>query len=123
MARSGSNRSLVLDKINFDVAVDSDFDRKPPQTIEAQATSGKPNFKVTKENPNVESVDIIADSTDRENVLELAEATESFDIAYVNSEGSSYTGKGFITITADNTQDNKISIMLLPENGFTAIIV
>lgn len=120
---SGSIRSLVLDKINFDVAVDSDFDRKPPQKIEAQATSGKTNFKVTKENPNVESVDIIADATDRENILDLAAATESFDIAYTNEGGSSYTGKGRITITADNTQDNKISIMLLPENGFTAIIV
>ncbi len=120
---SGSIRSLVLDKINFDVAVDSDFDRKPTQTIEAQPTSGKTNFKRTKENPNVESVDIIADGTDRENILELAESVPSFDIAYTNAEGDSYTGKGLITITADNTQDNKISIMLLPENGFTAIIV
>lgn len=123
MARSGSIRSVVLDKVNYDVAADSDFDRKPPQTIEAQETSGKTNFKVTKENPMVESVDIIADGVDRQSLLALSAEVASFDMAYVTSNGDAYTGKGFISITADGTQDAKMSIILMPENGWTAVVV
>lgn len=123
MSRSGTIRQVVLDKVNYDVAADSDFDRKPPQTIEAQATSGSPNIKATKQNPDVESVDIIADGVDRETILDLAASTESFDMAYVTANGDTYTSKGFINITADGTQDAKISIMMIPENDWTAIVV
>ena len=123
MARSGSIRSIVLDKVNYDVAADSDLDRKPPQTIEAQETSGKTNFKFTKENATVESVDIIADGVDRESILELAAQVPTFDMAYVTANGDTYTGKGLISITADNTADAKMSIMMMPENGWTAVTV
>jgi len=123
MARSGSIRQVVLDKVNHFVAADSDFDRKPGQTVEAQATSGSPNFKETKQNEDVESVDIITDGVGREIILDLAKSTDTFDLAYVTANGDTYTGKGFINITADGTQDAKMTIMMLPENGWTTVVV
>ena len=123
MARSGSIRSIQLDNVNYDVAADSDFDRKPPQTVEAQATSGTPNMKVTKQNDDVDSVDIIADSVDRATILDLAAVTAAFGMSYTTAEGASFMSEGFINITADGTQDAKMTIMLLPTNGWTAIVV
>ena len=120
MSRSGPIRQLILDGVNYRVSGDSDFDRKPTQTVESQATSGDPNFKYAKTNPDIEPVDIIVDGIDRENILDLSESVIDFGMAYVDSNGNTYTAEGVISITADNTQDAKMTIMMLPKNGWTA---
>lgn len=123
MSITGSIRDLKLNNISFVVSADSDFDRKPENTKESQATSGRPNIKITKQNPDVDSVDIIADGTDREIILDLNREIVPFNINYTDASGTAQTGIGWINITADNTQDGKITIMLIPQDPWTAIVV
>lgn len=121
MSRSGTPKALKLDKQNYRLAADVDFDRKPAQTKEVQATTGKRNVKVIKQNEDIEGVDIIVDADQRETVLALASADLPFDISYTNAAARSYTGKGEIDITADGTSDGKMTITLIPENGWELI--
>jgi len=123
MSITGSIRDLNLDNISFVVAADSDFDRKPGNTKESQATSGDPNIKITKQNEDVDSVDLIVNGVDRQNILDLDKAIIPFNINYTDAEGTAQTGLGLITITADGTQDGKMTIMLLPTSGWQAIVV
>lgn len=121
---SGSIRQLSLNKINYRVAADSDLSRTTGKFAkEIQATSGSPNVKLTKQIEMVEGVDIIVDGADRENLRDLANRIDFFDMAYVDSDGNAYTSSGAITITADGTADAKMTITLLPVADWTPIIV
>jgi type 1 fimbria pilin len=123
MSRSGTPKALKLDKQNYRLAADVDFDRKPGTALESQATSGAPNFKALKQNEDIEGVDIIVSAAQRASIERLASADNAFDISYTDARGNSYTGKGFINIKADGTADAKMTITLMPENGWELILV
>ena len=123
MSRSGTPKALKLDKQNYRLAADVDFDRKPGTVLESQPTSGSPNFKAMKQNEDIEGVDIIVSASQRASITSLAAYDNSFDISHTDAGGNSYTGKGFINITADGTADAKMTITLMPENGWELILV
>ena len=124
MAISGTIRQVILDKINYDVSADTDLSRTTGKfTKEGQATSGATNFKYTKQVEIIEGVDINVSGTQRENIRDLANGTSSFDMAYVTANGDTYTASGQITITGDGTADGKMTLTLIPEGDWVAIVV
>lgn len=124
MANSGTIKQLVLDKINYEVSNDIDLSRISGEfAIEGQATSGDTNFKYTKQVQIIESVDIIIDGVQRENILDLVSLKKDIDMAYVTSNGDSYTASGRVTITGDGTADGKMTLTLIPKGKWVAIVV
>ena len=123
MAQSGTNRSLKIDGENFDIFSDADFDRVAEQIIEMISSTGKSMASVTKQNPNVTGVDILVDGTQRSRIKEIAAGTSDVDLAYTTANGDSYTASGRINITSDTTKEAKITVDLMPVNGWTEILV
>jgi len=123
MAQAGTTRSLKIDGENFDIFGDSDLDRMAVQVTEMIVSTGASMAKVTKQNPNVTGVDILVDGAQRSRILDIAEGTTEVDLAYTTANGDSYTASGRINITSDTTQDAKITVDLMPVQGWTEILV
>lgn len=123
MATSGDNRSLKLDNVDYNAVGGSDFSRKSGYTKEPMVSSGKTTVKRTKQNEDIEGVEILVDGTERENILDLEAQQASFGIAYTTANGDSYTTNGEIAVTGDSTADGKMTISLIPTENWVAIVV
>lgn len=124
MPNTGDIRQLTLDGVNYRVTGGSDFARKTgTYAKEAVPNSGKPDIKYTKQNEDIESVEIQVDGGERENIRDLSNSTSDFDMAYVSANGDTYTNSGQLTITGDSTTDGKMTLTLLPTADWAPIIV
>lgn len=124
MAIAGDVRDLKLDNVTYEVIGGSDLSRKTGKyTKEALPTSGKPIIKVTKQNEDVEGVEVQGSGATRQNIRDLSNRLDDFNIVYIEPDGTVNTGEGQITITADSTQDGKLTITLMPTSGWVAIVV
>lgn len=123
MSISGDNLALSLNRVNYRVSADSDFDRKPRNEKEVESTSGDPNIIIKKTNENIEGVMITVDGAERENLLDLDNTVAPFPFSYTDGASNSYTGECLITIVSDNTQNGKIGITIIPTKKPVAIIV
>lgn len=124
MALTGDVRLVTIGGVDYRVITGADFDRKPPTQIESIATSGDPDFKVTKQNPDVDAVDLSASGAERENLLDAANPRNGdVDLAYVTQNGDTYTGSGRINIVSDNTADAKMTVMMMPKDGWAPAVV
>jgi hypothetical protein len=124
MPNAGDIRRLTLDKVDYRVTGGSDFSRKTGKyTKESVPTSGRPDVKWSKQNEDIEGIEIQVDGTDRENIRDLANRQSDFDMAYVTANGDTYTSSGQITITGDSTADGKMTLTVIPTEKWTAIVV
>ena len=122
MANHGDVRRLTLQSSDQRVTVGADFSRKPKWVKESVSTSGAVDVKWTKQNEDIEGVDIQCSGAERESLTALTEQT-SLDAAYVTAHGDTYTSLVQISITDDSTQDGKVTITIIPLSEWTASVV
>lgn len=124
MALGGDARLVTIGGVDYRVITGADFDRKPPFQIESRSTSGEVDYLVTKQNPDVDAVDLSASGAERENLLDAANPRNGdVDLAYVTQNGDTYTGSGRINIVSDNTADAKMTVMMMPKDGWAPAVV
>ena len=122
MANHGDIRRLTLQSLDQRVTVGSDFSRKPKWIKESVSTSGGVDVKWTKQNEDIEGVEIQCSGAERESLISLT-AELSLDCAYVTTHGDTYTSLVQIFITDDSTQDGKVTITIIPLSDWSPSIV
>ena len=122
MGNHGDIRKLTLQSLDQRVTVGSDFSRKPQWIKESISTSGAVDVKWTKQNEDIEGVEIQCSGAERESVIALTEELQ-LDAAYVTAHGDTYTSLVQIFITDDSTQDGKVTITIIPLSEWTASVV
>lgn len=124
MANTGDIRTLKLDGVAYPVTGGSDFSEKLGDfQKESVPTSGTPDVKFTKQNQDVEGVDVSASGARKENIIDLSNRTDDFDIVYTAPDGTVRMSEGQITITGASTQDGKLTLTLIPTSDWTPIVV
>lgn len=124
MPATGDNRRLTINNIDYRITGGSDFSRKSGRFVKTSVpTSGAPDVKFEQQNQDIEGVEIQTTGTERENIIDVADQVDDVPIAYVNSRGDSYTFEGQVTVTADSTQDGKMTLTLIPTNDIVPIVV
>jgi hypothetical protein len=122
MANHGDIRRLTLQSQDQRVTTGSDFSRKPKWIKESVATSGAVDVKWTKQNEDIEGVEIQCSGAEREALIALTNEA-SLDAAYVTVHGDTYKSTVQIFITDDSTQDGKVTITIIPLSEWSASIV
>ncbi|MEJ2043700.1 MAG: hypothetical protein P8X74_03610 [Reinekea sp.] len=124
MSDSGTIRSVRINKVQYSAAADADLSRTTGKyATEGQATTGDTNMKLTKQVEIVEGVDLVLDAANRENLRTVINNRADVDLEYTIADGSTYTASGRISVSGDVTQDNKVTIMMIPRKSWTPIIV
>ena len=124
MSDSGTIRSVRINKVQYPAAADADLSRVTGQyATEGQATTGDTNMKLTKQVEIVEGVDLVLGAANRQNLIDVINSRTDVDLEYTIADGSTYTASGRISVSGDVTQDNKVTIMMIPRKSWTPIIV
>lgn len=120
---AGSNGTLEIDGISFDVAADANFSVIPTQyENDLVATSGKPMIKKMRRTANVESVVLIANADDREKLKAFNDQKEAYGIAWTNAAGDIYRTTGVIHFESYETEESRCTITLLPREEWAPFI-
>lgn len=119
---SGTPRKLTLNGLPFDFAFDTNITENAGQITEGISTSGRTMYKVTKNIPTREAVTIVADDTDFSSLKNIAEEVEPFPMSYTVASGSVYRNRGLINIENRETEENRVTIMLIPDGEWSEFI-
>jgi len=114
---SGTANGVNIDGIPFDLPFDVDITEEPAVKKEGIPTTGRTMVKKTKNNPN-RAMEIICDDDDYSVLQDLANSDDDISLSYENANGKIYRSEGQISIdTGRTTQENRVSIVLIPTNG------
>ena len=120
---TGTPRKVVLDGITFDVFADANITEiGSAYENENIPTSGKNMLKKIRRSQNRESVVVAANGAERDVLRTLSERTIPFSISYELASGDIYRATGFIEFENRETEENRATIQLLPENEWTAFL-
>lgn len=121
--RAGSNRKFLYNGTSFDVAADANF----TEIITAFensliATSGKNMLKQVKRPTTREGVVLITDGSEREILKDGAESGDNVPMSYTNAAGDTYRCQGQIEIENNETEDNRTTVQILPEDKWSPFL-
>lgn len=117
---SGSNQSLKINSVPYDVAGDADFSEVFSKFLnELVPHSGGASIKQTRRIQETTGVVLIGKPGDKSILKGDAESGVSIPMSYKNANGDKYTGNGTFNIENNTTMDNRISIALLPTGDWT----
>jgi len=120
MSVAGSIRKFSIEGIPYDVAADANISRKPTKVDNDMiATSGKGMRKVTRVTPKAESIDLLVNSEEMEQIKSFAEGLDNVKIDFETADGTVHRCVGQIQIDSHNTEDNKATLVALPEDDWT----
>ena len=121
MSNSGTIRKLVLDGVSYDVPADINitFNRSSFE-IEGVPTTGRTMFKMTRRVPTQEGVVVMTDPAEAEALNDLSERLDSFPIAVTLADNSTYRTTGKINYENWETEENRSSIMIIPDKTVNA---
>lgn len=115
----GSILKVTLDGVTYKAAADSDLAQMNGKfTNEAVVTSGGNMQKKTKRAETVESVDLVTNVLEHEQIVALSQRTAFFPMSYVTADGSVYRATGFIDLERRQTADGKTTIKMIPRYGW-----
>lgn len=118
---SGTPRKVTLDGLTYDVAADTNITiNLSPFEKEGVPTSGRTMFKMTNRVPTAESIPLIADPVEQDTVRQLAERLDSFPMSMTLADGSVYTTVGQINFENVETEENRASIIMIPDQSVGA---
>jgi hypothetical protein len=120
---SGTVRSVTLGGLPYNVAADTNI--SVTMTVWENSRiphSGGSARKMLKRTPTAESVVLILDGSDRENLRLTAEAQTDTTIAFETLAGDSYQATGSIEVENWETEDNRVTCILQPADEWTAFV-
>lgn len=120
---SGTVRSVNIAGLSYTVMGEASFST-PMSVWEVSMTpsSGDAMKKMIKRVPVVESVDLLLDGSDRENLRQTSEGIANYTLSYETLAGDLYSATGSVNIESWTTEDNKVTVQLLPIGKWTASV-
>lgn len=120
---SGTVRAVSIAGLSYNIMGEASFS-SPMSVWEVSRTpgSGTSMKKMVKRVPVVESVDLMLDGSDRENLRLTAEGIPDVTLSYETLEGDLYSATGSVNIESWTTDDNKVTVQLQPADGWTASV-
>jgi len=117
---SGSNRKLTVEGISFNVAADANFTEMVSRFENSIIpTSGKGMRKMVRRVTTTEGVVLVTNSADRATLKSFSEALDLLQLTYVNAAGDTYRCTGALEIENNETEENRTSCQLLPQDDWT----
>ena len=77
-------------------------------------------FKMTIRTPTAEGIPIVAEPTEQEDLRTLAARLESFPMSVTLADGSVYRSTGRVNFENVETEENRASMMLIPDRSIDA---
>jgi hypothetical protein len=120
---AGTNREFTVEGISFRVAGDANFSEIITQFENAMIpTSGQAMRKMTKRIPARESVVLITNAAERQDLLAFAESLDDLKFSYTNAAGDVYKCEGALEIEANETEENRTTCQVLPRGEWTVFL-
>jgi hypothetical protein len=116
----GSLRDFQVNGISYRVAFDANlteiFTKFENSLI---ATSGLSMRKMMKRVPSREGMVLITNSAEREQLKLFAESTEDLEMSYTTAAGDTYSAVGTFEIENNESEENRTTLQLLPNDDWT----
>lgn len=115
MSKSGTPRKVTLDGQTFNVAADANFAQTPAVTTEGVRHTGGTMMKTTLNVENLESVTVIADGQEYEDLKSLGKRDINFPMSYELASGDVYRAVGLINLDNRETEENRVDLTAIPD--------
>ena len=120
---AGSPRNLNLNGVPYRIMADANISEIGSQfENESIPTSGTNMRKMTKRSENRESVVVAANADERDQLKALADQTSSFTISYETAAGDVYRTVGFIEFENRETEENRATLTLMPNDTWSTFV-
>jgi hypothetical protein len=120
MSVAGSVRKFTIEGISYDVAADANISRKPTKVDNDMIpTSGVGMRKITRVTPKAEAIDLLVNSEEMEQIKSFAEDLENVKVDIETADGTVHRCVGAIQVDAHETEENKATVVVLPEDDWT----
>lgn len=118
---SGTLRKVTIDGISYDAAFDANVTLNlSPYETEGVPTSGRTMFKKMLRSPNAESVVLVVSPVEQDTLRQAAERLDTYPMSVTLADGSVYTTVGQINFENVETEENRASIMIIPDRAIGA---
>jgi hypothetical protein len=118
MSVSGTIRKVTLNGITYDVPADINitFNRSNYET-EGMATSGRTLYKKTRRVQTMESVVLITDPSEAEQIEAAANGLADVTMAVELADGTVYRSAGQINYGSFESEENRSNLTLIPNKS------
>jgi hypothetical protein len=124
---TGTVNRVVINGVSYDVPADINITfNRSSFTIEGIPTSSKTILKYTRRTPTMESVILMTNPEEAEQLNEVAETLADATIAVELADGTTYRTTGRINYENMETEENRSAITIIPaqtKNAWTPVIV
>lgn len=118
---SGSVKKFTVEGVPFRVSADTNVSRKPTNVENDMIpSSGKGMRKVTRVTPKAEGFNLLVNAEEVEELKSFAESLDNVKVSYETAAGDLYRCVGQIEMEAHETEENKVTVTVLPEEDWTA---
>jgi hypothetical protein len=118
---SGSIRKFTIEGIPFRVSADTNVSRKPTNVENDMIpTSGNSMQKKTKVTPKAEGFNLIVNEEEAETIKSFAEGLDIIKVSYETANGSVYRCEGQIEAEAHESEENKMTVTVMPDGDWTS---
>jgi hypothetical protein len=115
MAVSGSIQKATIDSVTYYVKADSDPTHAGDYATEGIRHSGGTLMKKELQVANIESLDLIVDSVDEQNLRDVAAGSDNVPLSLTYADGTVKTAEGQINIENRTAQENTMPITMIPD--------
>jgi len=117
---SGSLRKFTVEGVPFRVAADANLTETISKFENSMiATSGKSMRKMMKRPPIREGLVLVTNSVERDVLKGYAEQLEPVAFSYTNAAGDTYRCEGTLEIENNETEENRTTCQVLPDDDWT----
>jgi hypothetical protein len=116
---AGSIRKCVVNGISYRVAADCNL-TMPLSGYETTTvpSSGSNMFKMVKRSRNIEGLVLLTNADERAQLKAEAETISTYTLAVTNAAGDTARATGKINIENHETEENRTTVHLLPEDDW-----
>jgi hypothetical protein len=112
---SGSIASFWFNGVTYDVKADADFNENPEEEVEGIATSGDSLFKSTRQVATVDGIDLIVDGVAKQALRQDVRDKVLANGGYEEEDGTVNNATCRLNIVGRTTQENTMSVVLIPK--------
>ncbi len=118
---SGTPRNIVIDGLSYAVPGDANITLNlSPFETEGIPSSGKTMMKMTVRSPNAEGIPILANPIEQETLRNTAQRLDNYPLSIELADGSQWKTTGKINFDTHETEENRASIMMIPDRSLGA---
>jgi hypothetical protein len=111
---SGSIASAWIDGVTYPVKADADFTENSEYENEGIATSGDTLHKRVRQVATVEGIDLIVDGTAKQTLIDVIRSGADVTLGYEEEDGTVNNATGRIQNAGRTTQENTMSVVMIP---------